>query len=385
MRVAIRVLGAWTALSTIAMGAGAIDGCVSPTCTETATCPDPDGGAFDATADQSRPDASADVGQAESSTQGQDQFSEAEADEEMENGDAPSNGDTGGAEAGTGCATCASAAPAGWSGPGLLYDSLYDAGVACPSSYPEPAFTGYSTLAPTPVTCACGCGSFDAGCTPPTITGYTDNSCGDSCNSQQPTPCADICSAGESAAITVQPAPFGSSCPTTASVTSRPVPWTRQGEVCELQGNMFSSTGCDPGSVCFQPPPAGSGFYYPCIWIQGSTSCPGAPYTLPFSYSSVDGFNDTRICSPTGCSCPTSNVSCKIMTASVFNSSSCSGTANVLTVLDGGCNKNLQQSFTVSGATAQVVSTGQCTSTGTATPAGGVDAAVPAWTVCCAQ
>lgn len=406
MRLKTRVLALSATIAAIGATAALIDGCVNPTCMETATCPDSEDAApssdrtidvsvdagleTDSTlagrdAQEAGSDSMADAG-IDSTTDGNETPDVAE--EDAVGNDAPFDAAADANDAGPTCSgICASTAPSGWFGPGAFYDGPSDAAAPpCTAPYTYNPFTQFSTLQPQPATCQCACGSLDAGCSNPTITVYDDNVCRNECSAAAvPSSCTTVCaSSGQSAIVTTPPAALAPSCGAPSStMTSAPQPtWSRQGEACGLPGGTsFADAGCASGSVCAADPPMG---FFLCIWKQGDLVCPATgPYQLLYQYYASTDYLDTRGCSATNCTCTPANAGCQLVGVSGFGSAGCPGTPSMLANLDAGaCNGNLP---TIVSMTSSVTSSGSCSTGGTASPTGTVSQGTPTWTVCCTQ
>lgn len=399
MRVAGRVLGVWAALSTIAVSAAAIDGCVSPTCTETATCPDP-GDAIQAQDQSVAADGGPDAPDAMPDST-LDQSSDAAPDGGPDGGDVVQDtasdsqpADAADASEATAPCQCVSGIPSGWSGPGVVFDGLIDASApSCAAPYSSTAGNANSIPEGPQYGCTCTCGSIDAGCSGPTISVFHDNGCNstDICTTQQPTTCLSLCpSAGFSAMIMKGPIPNAPSCPPGATATSPIAPsWGRQAEICQYAGNV-PDAGCVSDQIC--APPAPSGFESSvCIWRAGNVNCPDAgSYQTQRQY--FDAWVDTRTCNTNTCSCTASpSVACTLTNVTTYSNSACSvsatSPANELTNLEvDACSPNINNTNGgVVGVTTTVVGSGTCSIAGTPSSTGSVTAGPPAWTLCCTQ
>jgi len=409
MRLTTRILAACATVATIGATAALIDGCMSPTCMETATCPDsedviqPTDQTVDAVSDV-RLEADSTIVAQDAQEAGIDSMTDSPIDSTVDRNESPdvieedvAVSDAAGeggpdAESGTPCTgTCAAPAPSGWFGPGAFYDGPYDGAAPppCEAPYTYNPFTQFSSLEWQAATCACSCGALDAGCSSPTITIYDDNVCVNACAaSAVPGSCTTVCAqGGRSAIVTTPPAALAPSCGAPGStMSSDPTPtWSRQGEACGLPGStVFTDAGCASDSICAAAPPPG---FFLCIWKQGNVQCPTTgSYTLLLSqYYGVTDYIDTRSCSATNCTCTPANAGCQLVGVSGFGSTGCPGTPNMLANLDAGvCNENLPTTVSMM-TTVMTSSSGSCSSGGTASPAGSVSAATPTWTVCCTQ
>ena len=287
---------------------------------------------------------------------------------------------------------CAPAAPAGWTGPAVLFDSTSAAApaptaAACPTTpqYATDAYDGHAT----PFAqggCSCTCGAVAAAtCGGPTVTVYQDSQCGTSCAVvANVSACAKGCamSTALSAAVTANPTPAGGSCP--PSVANALVPWnmaadwTTTGRVCAAS-RIVTQGGCAANQVCADSPPPGTVQAW-CVYQTGSVSCPAA---YPRQHVYFAGGTDGRGCTGTcGCGAAT-GVTCTIQSVSVSATSDCAAPATFTSTAMNQCNGNL--TATARNVTASVSPAGgQCAPSGSAAVTGAVAPTTPT-TVCCTQ
>ncbi len=407
------VVVAMSAASLVANGCGGID------CTETATCP----GLSDGSSDQSVTEGGGASGQdvqAEPLTDASEAdtpSNASDANATMEEADA-GDGSTDSTDEDVGtdstsiadaqfdapdargpdaapptCAngsSCVKAAPAGWFGPGALFDGAFTASPpACVAPYGNNAFTlSAMPTSPAPA-CGCACGGVNGGCTNPTVAVYSDNQCGPSndCASGGGAACtategARCPTGGQSANVTALPqATSTGSCNASVTTLNTPTPqWTRTGETCAAS-QTFTSAGCASGSVC--APDAPSRFQPKlCVWKAMAADCSTpalSGYSLVYRYYSR--MTDTRACTKGTCGCNAASVSACTLTATAYRTPNCSSGGTVLA--NSGCSfsGNL-----IAGLTASVVTTGSCAPNGSAGTSGTVvpDNATE-FTVCCTQ
>ncbi len=295
---------------------------------------------------------------------------------------------------------CVATAPAGWFGPGSLYDGLSSGTTPpCVAPFPNNAFELNSTPTSPALTCACACGTVSGGCTTPAITIFSDNQCGatNNCGSAGGPTCtiADgtrCGSGGQSVGVTVLPQPTTTgSCP--SSVTTQGVPastWMRTGETCG-GSRTYVAGGCGTSAVCAEKPPSG---FQPtlCVWKNADADCTTIT-GYPLMYKYYSSTNDTRACAKGTCGCNTATgVSCTLASATAYKSTDCSDGGMAITdlnVVDGGSAAAHCTDFSIDSVvsmTATVNAAGSCTTNGAATQTGSVTPnSATAWTVCCSQ
>lgn len=202
-------------------------------------------------------------------------------------------------------AVCLGPAPAGWSGPFVLFDGLADGAPGCPDAQKQ-VFEAHDELLPvSPAVCGtCSCGSATGGaCGAVPVTAYQmpePAACG-GCVSEyqvQAGVCTTILACGDPVgSIVMQSAPAsGGACtPAGPGVDLPPIAWGRTAVGCA--GNL-DAPGCGAGEACI---PVGEAPFEPgvCIAHPGDVECPGAPYDeLRRFYQGVD---DARGCAPCTC------------------------------------------------------------------------------------
>jgi hypothetical protein len=385
--------------SVLANGCGGID------CTETATCPSLVDGASDAEggggaeaqtgtlADASDADSTLDAPDGEAAFAGPDV-----GDESFDSDIATDSSDASGEDAGfatcSNGSSCVKAAPAGWFGPGALFDGAFTSSPpACVAPYGSNAFNlNAMPTSPSP-SCGCSCGAVNGGCTNPTIAVSSDNQCGvtNDCGTGGAPTCtvadgARCAMGGLSASVTALPQPTSTGA-CNASVTTRSIPmaqWTRTGEACTAS-RTFTDAGCASDSVCAADPPAIFQTKL-CVWKALATDCSTpalSGYSLAYHYYSR--MTDTRACAQGTCGCNTASVSaCTLTSATAYRVPSCGSGPTALTNLG-----LMQCNFSgnlIAGLTTNVSTTGSCATNGSAGTSG---AATPdnttEMTVCCMQ
>ncbi len=295
---------------------------------------------------------------------------EAEADGQAVLGDASSTCD----------ASCAPAAPAGWTGPFALYEAPPPGPPACPGAYPAPIDNGLEGLDAGAAQCTCACGVVaGASCGPPVVDLWSDSNCTASC-SQPFQPIGTTCTrpnfgfnCGGGGRFTLEGgAPSGGSCAPDGG-TALPAPvWQLSALLCGLPPAVTPSE-CAGGGVCVPTPnPAG----VLCISQTGGSQCPSGAYSVPHTYykSSSDG----RSCTPCNCGPPT-RIVCSPTTVTAFGTTNCSGGSTRETAPMGCSGDHIASAI----AAASTPSGGSCAPVG-GQPDGSVTPAAGR-TVCCTQ
>lgn len=224
--------------------------------------------------------------------------------------------------------TCVDAAPAGWSGPVVMFRGDVDARPpACAVPYPLPDLEAFGDLSVPAGDCDCDCtppgdaycdgGSViynqaDAACNTPTTTFFVEDGCAEF--------------GGEFFSIryfefdasTVQI--FGSDCTPSAQET---IPPAEHGSIVVVCGGASEEGTCEDGAqVCV--PAADSPFQERlCIWQDGDVDCPAGSYTEKEVY--YDSFDDERDCST--CTCGPLGGSCDDPAVIMRANAGCGGTA----------------------------------------------------------
>ena len=201
-----------------------------------------------------------------------------------------------------GTCVCTEEAPAGWSGPGVLYLDGADA-PACPESWPMPAVLGGTNPSAAPASCLpCACTNATGVCGATALIRYGVSGCSGSSTLFST---SFACSAMPSSTIV-------------ASVTAT-LPLEQTGGSCQALGGGVQSAppsifeenallcagatptaNCGAGSLCV-PRPTAPFTQQLCIWRTGDVACE-SPYlerTLIHG-----GSTDMRSCSPCGCGDP---------------------------------------------------------------------------------
>lgn len=395
MRLTARFLAVCAALTAVGAGAALANGCVSPSCMETATCPDsPDSEPTDTTVAETEMNAPAQDASVDASDGSPTDANE----EDVVEDDSADAADV--VEAGPFPCTCTARPNLGWEGPGIIYETQgeTDASACTQAPYTDPNFQNFGAMPSVPsLDCACQCGPPDgAACTPPSISVYSDPNCQNTCGSGGPTACtaaaAHCSSGGQSAAVTALAAPTGlGTCGSYVQTKATPPPtFGFYGEGC-LSASAFSTTGCgDSGLVCAADPPSGS-IPHLCIWTAEATGCPDSgPYQTPYR-TYYAGFQDGRTCNGTQCGCgsPT-GVSCTLVGAAIYSSAGCASapiSLSHLGLLDGSATCNSFPAGGIESMTTNVMVDGGCAITGMATTFGTAtpDPTQGVETVCCAQ
>ncbi len=278
---------------------------------------------------------------------------------------------------------CVAAPPAGWSGPGILYEGS-DAGAAlsvpgCPAGFSVDAFDGTADPSAPPAVCGCACGSpLDVLCSP-TVSFFYDSSCGDLCASASLAggACAPICSGAQTMSIAMTA--DGGACTPLPTTQVAPATWGTVARVCRPALPNGASGGCGPGQVCAAKgtapfAPFEGGF---CIWQSGAVACPDPSQT---SHTYFTGGDDTRGCA--ACTCgPPAGVTCGGGTATTYSDTACTSNAAAQTD-DGACISAPAGAQAIEATTAGLPASGSCNAS-VVLATGGFSGS-GATTVCCA-
>ena len=279
--------------------------------------------------------------------------------------------------------TCVPQVPSGFTGPGEVYDGPGPS-PACGPLYPTDYFTGFATPQ-CPFTCGdCKCGDPGTGtCGDPGFWSTTviGAACLGKTLAEPPGRCVTIAEK-VTKFFTTAPVGGGGSCTPGSGVLSPQDPIWNTGHLC--QANAKAGGGCAPGLVCW-PKSQASFLPQACVFAGGDQSCPATGYTVKRSYYENQKYSDTRACSTSTCVC-TPHVSCSGGYLDIYSSPSCTGSFPTPIAVPSPCQAMpttaVSMEFTDSTPTV-----GNCTATGTATPAGGCipvdDPNTPPATACC--
>jgi hypothetical protein len=197
--------------------------------------------------------------------------------------------------------SCIPVAPAGWSGPFIVYDGNPANTPACPAAEPAIALEGHRGLVTNGAhTCtACECGSpKSVRCEAAILTTWATPDCTGA--NIDPRRVESTCQAtpmtypGSHSIVGVV---AGGSCdPKQATVASKPAPiFAFTTRVC---GAELVSDGCNTGFVCASDPLPPFNERH-CVTQRGDVTCPGAPYNVKTTtFARVD---DRRGCLPCTC------------------------------------------------------------------------------------
>jgi len=399
-----------------ACGAHLVEGCGGIVCTETATCPDPDGGdpvtdanvPIDSRADAIGDSGSvADSGSLDATPDGTAPCVETSSIEDCTNGvDDDCNGAIDCADPhcqGLGFSCVPEWPGAGaWTAPVALYDLMVPGGPAptppsCAGYYANDILDGRGVPVAPPSPCTCSCGPVqDATCTAPRASVWTTQGCsgttysaavvaGGGCTVIEST--QDGINAGQ---IVNAGTASGSCAP--ALDTSKTVwhadaisGWAETGRVCApAEGRTYlagSAGGCAAGLVCVEPAATTFGGGKICLLSSGQVACPSG-YATEHNY--YDGGVDTRGCSG-GCTCGApAGIQCQ-PAVSLYSNGDCSGTSlGITTACTNTRGGSLGSNNRVSATAQSSPSGGACASAeGTTAPSGSVTASTGAATVCC--
>jgi hypothetical protein len=208
---------------------------------------------------------------------------------------------------------CVPQVPAGFTGPGEVYEGL-DASQACDPLYTKDYFTGYVTPKCDVSCSACTCGS-PAGvtCGNPGFSSQAISPSGvPTCpkpTTVEPGICTTVSLPSGASFATFAGAASGGSCLATGGTLNQPDPIWNAGHLCEA--NAKGGLGCASGYVCW-PKPQAPFFSQVCVFAVGDLPCSDAGYPAKRSYYDSQKYGDTRSCStcacntPSGGSCPAS-------------------------------------------------------------------------------
>lgn len=278
-------------------------------------------------------------------------------------------------------ATCAPAAPAGWSGPASLTAGADDAPRGCPETL-TPVAGGSGALSAPPATCAaCSCGAPSGGVcgVGSTILYASNNVCSGEIETVveplTPNDCHtfSISDPSTQAFGEVVPVDTPGSCPPAGGgETVSPATFAEPALLCTDSAGV----GCGD-QVCV--PAADEPLTQICVFADGDVACPAGPYSVKTVV--FTGIDDTRGCTPCACSSATAE-SCG-GTTNLFTNSNCNGTP-VIVPHDGSTCESFDDLFP--GASAMFMPAGGPTG-GSCAPTGGsakgmATASAPV-TVCC--
>jgi len=268
--------------------------------------------------------------------------------------------------------TCIADAPAGWTGPLVVFDGA-DADVpVCPASMAVAridAHRGFRSPAPHGCSeCKCGPGS-GAACTATVLVkaaGCADD--GDP-KTLAVGGCVVIPSGN---AFTIKVAQTGGSCSPNGGFPSLPpATWDTKTRACGAPSLL--RTGCEDGKVCAPDAPTPFRAHH-CVSKSGDVGCPGgAPYTEKLV---ANGIADTRTCAGCTCGTPANECEGKGRIGPVSTSCAVPG-ATTFDVPNDTCNTGASVSMYL----LQSV-TPKCEPTSAATPSGTLAPSTPT-TICC--
>jgi hypothetical protein len=201
------------------------------------------------------------------------------------------------------CSTraCAEAAPAGWTGPSVLYVGT-DPSPSCGGGFAtEALFGGTGVTAPAATCSTCTCSASGSGCaTYLNLSASTQNDCGGTtCGASVNASCTEVsvpCLGSGSGYVTASlPAGAPSCSPSTQTPNVTAASFAQRVRACAPSSTLVRG-GCDSDEVCAPAAP----FTGPlCIVQAGDHACPSGGYSQrSLAYTSID---DTRSCS--ACSC----------------------------------------------------------------------------------
>jgi hypothetical protein len=280
---------------------------------------------------------------------------------------------------------CAPPPPSSWLGPALLWTGAGTATrPACAAGYPT-AVDGFSGLTFANDTCSCQCNATGQTCSATALI-YATMDCGGACATVALASgvCSTFSCAGEQGAWQVS-APVtatGQCTPAKTTVSGGPPTWQTSVRLCTSAGTTNRAGGCSTATDECLPVPT-SPFAALCVYQTGTqTTCP-APYNhnaKPFVYS-TGSTNDGRGCGTCTCGGTPTAGTCS-GGVHLYGTTNCSGTA----VASGsGC----QQFNDPFGGSAQAVEASYSSTPGTCPapsvmpqPTGAVTA-TGAFSVCC--
>jgi len=278
---------------------------------------------------------------------------------------------------------CVPAVPAGFTGPGEVFDGP-GTSPPCDPQYTKDYLAGYATPQ-CPVSCGtCTCGSpTGVTCTNPRfLIGTATSKCAGGVI------LADGCNAIDSGATnyaTTAGVASGGSCTIVPGTPSIPPVTSNTGHLCS--GSAKGGLGCQTGYVCW-PKPQTPFLPQACVFASGDLTCPSTGYTAKRSYYDSPNAKDTRACTSSCGGCDTvSGATCK---ASIYFSTRTAclvGGRPDLIAVPSACQAlpvNVPAGVPNVSPTAATVTGGSCTPTGTMTPAGGCVPTGNPTTACCA-
>jgi hypothetical protein len=205
--------------------------------------------------------------------------------------------------------TCVPAAPAGWTGPVLVYAGA-GAPPACPATTTVALSGGNGLVAPaaTCTTCECDLPTSPAvTCSAPTLTMKTGSSlsgCSASsanCGTPQTigTTCTEVnpsCEGMYQGGTLSAPTPSAGTCSASMqSPTVTPPQWTTNVELC---ASTATPSTCGANAVCLEAEAPSSAFHT-CVYHAGDVACPDSTWIGKVTMS--PGLTDDRGCSSCGC------------------------------------------------------------------------------------
>lgn len=202
------------------------------------------------------------------------------------------------------------ATPAGWEGPGILYDGPPDALPDCPEDFQVEAYNGVREAMPGNAACsACACDAPTVTCTAANLVGYGTNNCGNfqgSLNQNQAVgQCVQTQNNNVDSVRANVPTLDASACaPTGGELQAEPPQVATVGRVC----TATPGGGCTDG-VCAPAQIDAPFLGQVCVWQSGEQACPD-PYTVQYVYGSE--LQDNRSCE--ACSCGDADATCTITT-----------------------------------------------------------------------
>jgi hypothetical protein len=271
--------------------------------------------------------------------------------------------------------TCVEEAPAGWSGPVLLYEGA--APPECSGGYPDEAARGGTAVTAGAASCStCSCTPADPGCASflnfetSTASACDDaNACSTSINSS----CAVLmspCFTTPTGYVETHLAGTPPTCAPSAQDPTLPdANWDAHAIACGPD-HALQRAGCDSGEVC-APEPAFDGAF--CIVDDGDVDCPAGPYTDRRVY--FTDIADTRNCSD--CSC-THDCS---YTWRVFDAADATCATPLLTLTQANQCASVTPSAGTIRVNVSIAGTGECAPSGGA-PTGSAEGDAPI-TACC--
>lgn len=222
---------------------------------------------------------------------------------------------------------CLEAAPNGWAGPTIVYQTDPADVPDCPSAAPDISVELNIGLSAAPAVCGCDCAEpLDPDCADATLQTH----CGTFCDAPEGTTnlVVDVCEplsqepGGTSHSVNagLGPTSFDGSCAAVPSVELSEVSWTETVRACT--GQPMPAADCQLDEVCIVQPALAPPFRV-CIHRSGEQSCPLEGYTDRFE--AYAGVTDERDCE--ACTC--GEIVDGLCTRSVefYTSDDCSGDA----------------------------------------------------------